>query len=235
MGEKQLKNYSILKIQKRLFELQDISYRDFHSKLMPTIEKEKVIGVRVPVLRDFAKELFKNGNYKEFMMDLPHKYYEENNLHAFLIEQIRDFDDCIKETEKFLPYIDNWATCDMLRPKVFKKYLTELLGRIKVWVKKDECYTVRFGIEMLMCYFLDDYFEEEYPELVSHISSDEYYINMMISWYFATALSKKYDKILPYIKDKKLPRWVHNKAIQKAIESRRISKEQKNYLKTLKY
>ena len=222
-------------IQKRLFELQDISYRDFHSKLMPTIEKEKVIGVRVPVLRDFARELFKSGNYKGFMRDLPHKYYEENNIHAFLIEQILDFDECIKETEKFLPYIDNWATCDMLRPKVFKKHLPEVLEKVGLWLQSEKCYTVRFGIEMLMCYFLDDEFREEYPTKVSQISSDEYYINMMIAWYFATALSKKYDKILPYIKNKKLPRWVHNKVIQKAIESRRISKEQKDYLKTLKY
>ena len=216
---------------RELFELQDLKYRDFHSKLMPTIDKDTVIGVRVPALRKLAKEVFNNGGYGEFLKALPHRYYEENNLHAFLIEQITDFNLCIEETEKFLPFIDNWATCDMFRPKIFKNHKTELLKRIKVWIKSKETYTVRFAIGMLMVHYSDNDFKKEYAELVAGVKSDGYYVNMMIAWYFATLLWKQYDIVLPYIENNVLPLWVHNKTIQKATESYRITKEQKEYLK----
>lgn len=221
-------------IQKKLFKMQDLGYRDFHSKLMPTIDKETIIGVRVPILRRLAKELFKNGEYMYFLNDLPHKYYEENNLHSLLIMQIKSYDECLAETERFLPYVDNWATCDTLRPKVFKKHLSQLLPEINLWINSGEVYTVRFGIEMLMCHYLDDKFKTEYADLVASVKSEEYYVNMMVAWYFATALAKQYNSILPYIEKDILPIWVHNKTIQKAVESYRITKEQKAYLKTLK-
>ena len=221
-------------IQKKLFKMQDLGYRDFHSKLMPTIDKETIIGVRVPILRRLAKELFKNGEYMYFLNDLPHKYYEENNLHSLLIMQIKSYDECLAETERFLPYVDNWATCDTLRPKVFKTHLSQLLPEINLWINSGEVYTVRFGIEMLMCHYLDDKFKTEYADLVASVKSEEYYVNMMVAWYFATALAKQYNSILPYIEKDILPIWVHNKTIQKAVESYRITKEQKAYLKTLK-
>ena len=221
-------------IQKKLFKMQDLGYRDFHSKLMPTIDKETIIGVREPILRRLAKELFKNGEYMYFLNDLPHKYYEENNLHSLLIMQIKSYDECLAETEGFLPYVDNWATCDTLRPKVFKKHLSQLLPEINLWINSGEVYTVRFGIEMLMCHYLDDKFKTEYADLVASVKSEEYYVNMMVAWYFATALAKQYNSILPYIEKDILPIWVHNKTIQKAVESYRITKEQKAYLKTLK-
>ena len=221
-------------MQKRLFEMQDLAYRDFHAKLMPTIDKNCIIGVRTPELRKYAKEVFREGGYKEFLGSLPHKYYEENNLHGFLIEQIKDYDNCIEEIERFLPYIDNWATCDLLRPKALKKYPDKLFDKIKKWIKTDHVYTIRFGVEMLMCYYLDDNFDKEYPKMVADIKSDEYYVNMMLAWYFATALAKHYDEILPYIENNKLSKWVHNKTIQKAVESYRIMPEKKEYLKSLK-
>ena len=221
-------------IQNRLFEMQDLKYREFHSRLMPTVEKEKVIGVRTPELRKFAKEISKTDYAKDFLKILPHEYYEENNLHAFLIEEIGDYDLCIAELNRFLPYVDNWATCDMMRPKIFKKHLSELLDEIGKWLCSKDTYTVRFGIEMLMVYFLDDKFSHEYPETVSKIRSDEYYIKMMIAWYFATALSKRYDDVLPYLEQNRLDTDTHNKTIRKAVESYRISDEKKNYLRTLK-
>lgn len=221
-------------IRQHLFDMQDLQYREFHSKLMPTVKKEKVIGVRVPELRKFAKEISKTAYAEEFLQILPHKYYEEDNIHAFLIEQIKDYDECISQLNRFLPYVDNWATCDMMRPKIFKKHLTELLEEIRIWMKSDDVYAVRFGIEMLMCYYLDDNFTAEYPEMISQIRSDEYYIKMMVAWYFATALAKQYDAVIPYLELNKLDADTHNKAIRKAIESHRISDEQKAYLKTLK-
>lgn len=221
-------------IQNRLFEMQDLKYREFHSRLMPTVEKEKVIGVRTPELRKFAKEISKTDYAKEFLKILPHEYYEENNLHAFLIEEIGDYDFCIAELNRFLPYVDNWATCDMMRPKIFKKHLSELLDEIGKWLCSKDTYTVRFGIEMLMVYFLDENFSHEYPETVSKIRSDEYYIKMMVAWYFATALSKRYDDVLPYLEQNRLDADTHNKTIRKAVESYRISDERKNYLRTLK-
>lgn len=220
-------------IQKRLFEMQDSKYRDFQSKLMPTVEKEKIIGVRTPDLRKFAKEISKNEYAKEFLKILPHEYYEENNLHAFLIEEIKDFALCVAELNRFLPFVDNWATCDMMRPKIFKKHLPELLDEIKIWLVSEDTYTVRFGIEMLMVYFLDENYKTEYSDAVAKIRSEEYYIKMMIAWYFATALAKQYDAVLPYLEQNRLDADTHNKTIRKAIESYRISDEQKIYLRTL--
>lgn len=220
-------------VRKILFEMQDLSYRDFHSRLMPTVEKELIIGVRTPELRRFAKEFSKSPFAAKFLETLPHKYYEENNLHAFLVEQIGDYGKCIAELNIFLPYVDNWATCDMMRPKVFKKHLPELLEQIKIWLKSDDVYTLRFGIEMLMCHCLDGNFSEEYPRWVSEIKSDEYYVRMMVAWYFATALSKQYKAVIPYLEKKKLDSDTHKKAIRKALESYRIPDDKKAYLRTL--
>jgi 3-methyladenine DNA glycosylase AlkD len=221
-------------IRSRLFELQDLKYKDFSSKLIPTVDPEIVIGVRTPELRKLAKEYANTAKAEEFLKILPHRYYEENNLHGFLIETLRDYDTAVNALEAFLPYIDNWATCDVISPKVFKKHLPELYERIKVWLQSDKTYTVRFGIGMLMGHYLDTAFKPEMPELVAAIRSEEYYINMMIAWYFATALVKQTDTVMPYIKEQRLDKWTHNKAIQKAIESSRISDETKVYLKTLK-
>lgn len=221
-------------IREDLYKLQDLQYRDFNSKLMPEIDKEKIIGVRTPQLRKYARELFKNPDYSMFLEQLPHKYYDENNLHGFLIEQIKDYDRCIEQTDRFLPFVDNWATCDLMSPAVFRKNTDKLLVDIRRWISSDKTYTIRFGIEMLMRFYLDDLFTDEYPQMVTNIHTDEYYINMMISWYFATALAKQYDRIIPYIEGVRLSTWTHNKTIQKACESRRISDQQKQYLRSLK-
>lgn len=224
----------ITNVQTHLFKLQDLKYRDFHAKLMPTVNKEKIIGVRTPALRVFAKKYGKTDEAKEYLQILPHQYYEENNLHGLLIEQIKDYDTCLEELERFLPYIDNWATCDMLAVKVVKKHLDKFIDEVYRWMKSDHAYTIRFGISMLMRYYLEDAFQMEYPEKVAQIRSEEYYVNMMRAWYFATALAKQYDKILPFIEKQKLDVWTHNKTIQKAIESYRITPEQKEYLRGLK-
>ena len=221
-------------VRKRLFEMQDTGYRDFHARLVPTVEKEKIIGIRTPVLRKFAKEFGKTERSEMFLKVLPHQYYEENNLHGLLIEQIRDYDKCLGELERFLPYIDNWATCDMLAVKVMKKHLDTFIDEVYRWMESDHAYTIRFGISMLMRYYLEDTFQMEYPDKVAQIRSEEYYVNMMRAWYFATALAKQYDKILPFIEKQKLDVWTHNKTIQKAIESYRITPEQKEYLRGLK-
>ncbi len=221
-------------IREELFRLRDVGYRAFQIKLIPTVDPETVIGVRTPVLRDYAKRLSKIPEAAEYLRELPHQFFDENQLHAFMISAIKDYTVCIGEVEKFLPYIDNWATCDQLSPKIFKKHRSELLDRIRIWIKSDHIYTVRFGIGMLMEHFLDEDYDTVYPEMVSEIRSDEYYINMMIAWYFATALAKQYDTILPYLENRRLDKWTHNKAIQKSIESRRITPEQKIYLKSLK-
>ena len=180
----------ITNVQTRLFELQDLKYRDFHAKLMPTVNKEKIIGVRTPALRVFAKKYGKTDEAKEYLQILPHQYYEENNLHGLLIEQIKDYDTCLEELERFLPYIDNWATCDMLAVKVVKKHLDTFIDEIYRWMESDYTYTIRFGVNMLMRYYLEDAFRMEYPEKVAQIRSEEYYVNMMRAWYFATALAK---------------------------------------------
>lgn len=221
-------------IQDRLFELQDLEYKEFHSKLMPTVCEEKIIGVRVPQLRKFAKELNKSEYKTEFLSTLPHKYYEEDNLHAFLIEQIKDFDECISALDNFLLFVDNWATCDMMAPKVLGKSPEKLYEKIEEWVKSSHTYTVRFAVVTLMKFFMNERLDEKHLRLISSIKSDEYYINMAIAWYFATALSSNWEMVVPYIEKQKLDKWIHNKTIQKAVESYRITKEQKEYLKTLK-
>ena len=221
-------------IKKRLLEMQDVAYRDFHARLMPTVSKEKIIGIRIPEIKKLAKEIAFTPDACEFMKALPHKYYEENNLHAFLISEIKNFEKCIVALEEFLPYIDNWATCDSLRPKCFKLNTDKLLSYIYKWLDSEKTYTVRFGIEMLMLHYLDEGFEEEYLYTVSKIKSEEYYVNMMVAWYFATALAKQYEATLPLIKSHALSAWTHNKAIQKAIESYRITAEQKSELRMLK-
>ena len=222
------------KVQKQLMAMQDLKYRDFQCKLMPTVASDTVIGVRTPELRKFAKEFSKKPDVDEFLKILPHKYYEENNLHGFLIETIKDYDRVITELDAFLPYVDNWATCDLMRPKIFQKHLEELLGKIKEWINDDHTYTIRFGIEMLMSFYLDEQFCPEFLELVSYVQSEEYYVNMMVAWYFATALAKQYDDTLPYIEQHRLSKWTHNKAIQKALESYRVDNEKKVYLRKLK-
>ncbi len=221
-------------IQGKLFALQDLKYRDFSSKLTPTIDTETVIGVRTPALRKLAKEYGYTPQTEEFLKILPHHYYEENNLHGFLIETIGEYDATMKALEAFLPYIDNWATCDLISPKVFKKNPAELYKKIQGWLQSDRTYTVRFGIGMLMSHFLDDRFLPEMPALVASIRSEEYYINMMVAWYFATALVKQPNFVMPFIEDRRLQKWTHNKAIQKSIESYRISDDTKAYLRTLK-
>lgn len=226
---------SILKaIQDKLYALQDKKYRDFQGKLIPTVDPKTIIGVRTPDLRTLAKELAKQEDIGTFLDTLPHTYFDENQLHAFILSELKDYDQCIVRVNAFLPYTDNWATCDQLSPKAFKKHKTELLKEIKTWLKSDATYTVRFAVGMLMQHYLDDDFNTAYPKLVAAIKSDEYYINMMRAWYFATALAKQYDAIIPYIEQKKLDPWTHNKAIQKAVESYRITPEQKEYLKTFR-
>ncbi|MBQ2896761.1 MAG: DNA alkylation repair protein [Clostridia bacterium] len=221
-------------ITKKLFEFKDIKYKSFQEKLIPTVLCDKVIGIRTPTLRKFAKELYSKNEYADFLNILPHRYYEENNLHAFLIENIKDFDIALEETRKFLPYIDNWATCDSFLPPVFKKNTDKLFTDILKWIKSDKTYTVRFGIGLLLKLYADENFDAKFLKLVSSVKSDEYYIKMMVAWYFATLLAKQYDKTIPYIKNHTLDRWTHNKAIQKALESYRIDLKTKEYLKTLK-
>ena len=221
-------------IRKELFGLQDSKYRDFQSKLIPDIGPETMIGVRTPQLRKLAADLGKREDIGVFLDDLPHRYFDENQLHAFIISGIRDFGKCISEVERFLPYVDNWATCDQMSPKVFRKHRPELLEHIRVWIRSNRTYTVRFATGMLMEHFLEEDFEPEYPDMVSQIRSDEYYVNMMIAWYFATALAKQYDRILPYLQENRLDPWTHNKTIQKAVESYRITPEQKTYLRSLR-
>ena len=218
-------------IQKHLFELQDMAYRDFHSRLMPGIDKETIIGIRVPVLRKYAKSIAGTELSEKFIKELPHRYYEENNLHMMLITGIKDYDRCISEIERFLPYIDNWATCDFHAPKCFENHKEDLLPVIKRWIASSETYTIRYGIGMLMRLYLDADFDPEYVRIVAEVKSDEYYVNMMIAWYMATALAKQWDVVIPYIEEHRMPDWVHRKTIQKAVESYRITDEQKRYLK----
>lgn len=221
-------------VQKRLFEMQDIRYRDFHAKLVPTMEKDKFIGIRTPMLRKFASEFGKTEESKLFLKVLPHQYYEENNLHGLLIEQIRDYDKCLEELERFLPFIDNWATCDLLALHMMKKHRGVFIREVYRWMESDQPYTIRFGIGMLIRHYLDEEFKPEYPEKVAAIRSEEYYVNMMRAWYFATALAKQYEKVLPFLEERWMDVWTHNKTIQKAIESYRITPEQKAYLRTLR-
>ena len=221
-------------IQKRLFELQDHAYGDFHSGLIPELPREYFIGVRVPVLKKFVKEYKKEAESETFLKQLPHTYYEEYMVHILLLGEIKDYDTCMKAVEEFLPYIDNWAICDGLSPKVFKNHKPELLEKIKQWIPSEHTYICRFGIEMLMRWFLDEDFKPEYLKMPASVRSDEYYVNMMQAWYFATALAKQYDSTVPFVEERRLSPWVHNKTIQKAVESFRITAEQKAHLKTLR-
>jgi len=214
--------------------LADEKFKKFNSLLIPNIDPETVIGVKTPQLKSIAKELSRSGGYEDFLLDLPHKYFEENQIHAFVIAENKDFDECITEIERFLPYIDNWATCDQLSPKVFVKHKTELLEYISRWIKSRHTYTVRFAVNMLMRHFLDDDFKTTYADMVADISSDDYYVNMVRAWYFATALAKQESAALPYMEAQRLDVWTHNKAIQKAIESHRINADLKEYLRGLK-
>ncbi len=221
--------------RKELLKLQDNWYKEFQCKLMPTVDESRVIGIRTPDLRNFARQIKDSSEAKDFLQTLPHTYYEENNLHGFLIEFIRDYNKCIYELDRFLPFVDNWATCDSINPKVFKKYPDRLIKDIKRWLKSEDIYTIRFGLKTLMNHFLDENFKPEYLALAAKTPTEEYYLSMMVAWFFATALAKQYDSALPFITEKKLDRTTHNRAIQKAVESYRITDEQKRYLKTLKY
>ena len=221
-------------VKKELFNLQDVKYRDFQSKLLPTVNPDTVIGVRTPALRAYAKTLIKREDIEEYLSVLPHEYFDENQLHGFIICEMKEYNRAIDYTDKFLPYIDNWATCDQLSPKIFKKYKNELLERINKWIESNKTYTVRFAIGMLMEHFLDKDFDISYPETVAKVQSDEYYVNMMIAWYFATALAKQYDSVIPFIEEKRLDEWTHNKTISKSVESNRIPEDRKKYLKSLK-
>lgn len=223
-----------MKAQELLFQLQDKGYRDFQSKLIPTIPVETIIGVRIPVIRKLAKEYGKDPESVEFLKQLPHTYYDENILHALLVAEIKDYEVCVKEVERFLPYVDNWAVCDIFSPRVFRKNRDRLIGKIKEWAASEHPYTCRFGMEMLMIHFLDEDFRVEYLEIPAAVHSEEYYVNMMIAWFYATALAKQWDVAVGYIEKKCLDPWTHNKTIQKARESYRITREQKEYLKTLK-
>lgn len=221
-------------IQDKLFALQDSAYRDFTAKLNPAISPDIIIGVRMPALKALAKELTGTPEAAAFLAALPHRYFEENNLHAFLINNIRGFDTALERIEAFLPYVDNWATCDTLSPKAFAKNPERALPAVERWLGSDHTYTVRYGVKCLMNYFLNDLFRTEYADMVAAVTSGEYYINMMRAWYFATALAKQYEAIVPYIEQRCLDPWTHNKAIRKAVESYRVTNEHKAYLRTLR-
>jgi len=221
-------------IREKLQILSDPAYRDFQSKLIPSVPDARFIGVRTPALRAYAKNLSRQTDVTPFLRDLPHRTFDENQLHAFLIAEIRDYERCIDEVERFLPFVNNWATCDQMSPKVFRKHRQQLLEHIQAWLGSDHPYTVRFAIGMLMQHFLDDDFDPAYLARVAAIRSDEYYVRMMIAWYFATALAKQYDAALPYLDQHRLDEWCHHKTIQKAVESYRITPEQKAYLRTLR-
>ena len=224
----------IEEIRKELASLQDLKYRDMQTRIIPTVRPETIIGVRTPELRKMARELSGREDIGEFLKDLPHRYFEENQLHAFLLSGMKDYPECLCMLNQFLPYVDNWATRDQMSPRVFRKHRKELVASIREWIGSAETYTIRFGIGMLMEHYLDEDFDPAYPEMVAAVRSDEYYVNMMIAWYFATALAKQYQAVLPYIEEKRLEIWTHNKTIQKAVESYRIAPEQKEYLKSLK-
>ncbi len=222
------------KVIDTLFLNQDLKYRDFHSSLVPNVDKDKFIGVRTPVLRSMAKEMIKDGSYKEFIKELPHYYYEENTLHSCILSLYKDLDELLIELDSFLPYIDNWATCDLLRPKAFEKDQERILDKVKEWTHTKDVYSIRFGIVTLLSFYLDDYFIDEINDIVLDIKSNDYYINMAIAWYFSYALIKQYDRTIDIFKEKRMDKWLHNKSIQKALESYRIDEVKKNYLRSLK-
>lgn len=223
-----------MSIQTKLFDLAEQEYAEFISKLSPNVPRERFIGVRVPLLRKLAKSIMKDEETNAFLLDLPHEYYDENIMHALLISQIRDVEACFALVEKFLPFVDNWAVCDSISPKIFVKHKPELLRKIKIWSKSSHTYTARFGLRMLMNHFLDEEFLPEYLEIPAAVRTEEYYLKMMVAWFFAEALAKQWVSTVPYIELRKLDPWIHRKAIQKARESFRITPEQKEYLKSLK-
>ncbi len=218
----------------RLLSLRDPDNAAFQQKLTPGLDAEVFLGVRVPLLRKLAAELTKNGLREPFLDELPHFYYEENLLHSILLSREKDFRVCMERIEAFLPYIDNWAVCDTLRPKVFARHRAELLPAVKAWIRSSETYTVRFGLDTLMSEYLDEDFSPELPELAASVESEEYYVRMMVAWYFATALAKQWDAVIPYMEQHRLCQWTHRKTIQKATESFRITEEQKSYLRSLR-
>ena len=221
-------------IVKALFAARDEKYREMQIKIVPTVAAERIIGVRTPYLREMAKRIYGDGETEAFLRDLPHGYFDEDQLHAFLISREKDFERCVGQVEAFLPYVDNWATCDQMSPGVFRREKERLLPYIERWIKSGRTYAVRFGIGMLMQHFLDEGFDGRYPEMVAGVRSEEYYVRMMIAWFFATALAKQYDRVIPYIEGRRLEDWTHNKAIQKSVESYRIPGERKEYLRTLR-
>ena len=221
-------------ILERLFALQDLKYKEFQCKLMPTVDPEAVIGVRTPALRQLARELEGTEEAAAFLQSLPHRYYDENNLHGFLLSLVKDCEETVAGLEAFLPYVDNWATCDLLSPKAFRKHPEQLPEQARRWMDSQHVYTARFGIGVLLSFYLDEAFQPEYLAWVSQVRGGEYYVDMMAAWYFATALAKQYEAALPYLEQGRLGLWVHNKTIQKAIESRRITAARKAYLRTLR-
>lgn len=221
-------------IQKRLFQMQDLPYRDFQSRLIPTVDPETVIGVRTPALRAYAKELARQPGTEAFLRALPHRYFDENQLHAFLVSELRDYDACLKAVDAFLPFVDNWATCDQMSPRVFGRHKAALLGEIRRWLDSPHPYTVRFAVRMLMQHYLDGDFDPTYPELAARLRSEDYYVRMMVAWYFATALAKQYEAVLPWLTGQRLEPWTHNMTIRKALESDRLSPEQKQTLRLLR-
>jgi len=221
-------------LQERLFGLQDKEYAAFQAKLTPGVPVEQFIGIRVPLLRNFAKEYGKEPEHKEFLLQLPHEYYDENMLHGLLLSNMKDYDECIRMTDAFLSYVDNWAVCDIMSPKIFGKHKQELIQQIRIWSKSSHTFTCRFGLEMLMSFYLDADFKPKYLEIPAAARSEEYYVKMMVAWFFATALAKQWEATLPYLTEHRLAPWTHNKTIQKAIESYRITPDQKEFLRTLK-
>lgn len=221
-------------LHNKLFELQDSQYRNFAIKLLPTVDKDTIIGIRTPVLGRFAKKYFHADNAKEFLNNLPHRYFEENSIHTLIVSDIKNYDDCIQAADKFLPYVDNWATCDSLVPKIFAKHTERLIVDIKRWIDSNSTYTIRFGISMLMKFYLDQHFDKQYLNWVAAIKFNDYYVEMMAAWYFAEALVKQYDSAVVFLEQNLLPRSVHVKTIRKAVDSRRIPDKRKEYLKSLR-
>lgn len=222
-------------IQEKLFALQDLNYRQFQAKLMPTVDPEQIIGARMPALRKLAKELKGTAEAEAFLAALPHRYYDENNLHGLLLCARSGYEETVAGLEDFLPHVDNWATCDLLSPRAFRSHPLQLPGQIRRWLDSGDTYTVRFGLEMLMSFYLDECFRPEYLDWAAEVKSEEYYVRMMVAWYFATALAKQYDAALPYLTSRRLEQWTHNKTIQKAVESYRITPEQKDALRALRW
>ena len=223
-----------MSVYERLSKFRNEKYRDFQSKLVPNISKDLILGVKTPEMRKIAKDIKGTQEAEDFLKELPHKYYEENLVHFFLIAMIKDFDECVEAVETFLPYVDCWPVCDQASPNVFKKNHSKILPLIKKWIDSDHVYTSRFGMRMLMNEFLGDDFKPEYLEWVASVKGEDYYVKMMVAWYFATALAKQYDESVIYIEKRRLDPWTHKKAIQKAIESFRVSDEHKEFLKTLR-